>query len=53
MDDLFDDFLEYDVTMGADEIKCPNCGKNIAISLFFDETVECGMMLERGMSAVV
>lgn len=25
MDDLFDEFLENDFTMGADEVKCPHC----------------------------
>ena len=35
MDNLFDDFLEYDATMGADEIKYPNCNKNVYISPFF------------------
>jgi len=34
MDNLFNDFLEYDVTMGADEIICPNCVKTF-ISAYF------------------
>jgi len=41
MDDLFDEFLEYDFTMGADVVRCPNCGTDVPCSLFFDDEVEC------------
>ena len=35
MDDLFDEFLEYDLTMGADVVPCPHCGTEVQCSLFF------------------
>jgi len=35
--DLFDEFMEYDFTMGADVVKCPHCGADMPCSLFFDE----------------
>ena len=41
MNDLLDDFLEYDITMGADIVKCPHCGADVPSSLFFDDEVEC------------
>lgn len=41
MDDLFDEFLEYDVGMGGETVKCPNCGADVPCSLFFDNEVEC------------
>jgi len=41
MDDLFDEFFEYDVVMGADVVKCPHCGKDVPRSLFFDDEIEC------------
>jgi len=41
VDDLFDEFLEYDFTMGADVVICPYCGGEVACSLFFDDEVEC------------
>ena len=51
MDDLFDEFLGYDFTMGADVIKCPHCGKDVPCSLFFDndeiECPECGKQFKR------
>ena len=25
-DDAFEDFLEFDLTMGAEVVKCPHCG---------------------------
>ncbi|MFY9402878.1 MAG: hypothetical protein WAQ07_05680 [Candidatus Omnitrophota bacterium] len=25
MDDVFDEFMEYDFTMGSDVVKCPHC----------------------------
>lgn len=40
-DDLFDEFMEYDFTMGADVVKCPHCGVDVPCSLFFDNAVEC------------
>jgi len=40
-DDLFDEFLEYDFTTGADVVRCPNCGTDVSCSLFFDDEVEC------------
>ena len=40
-DDLFDEFLEFDLTMGADVVKCPHCGAEVSKSLFFDDEVEC------------
>lgn len=41
MDDLFDEFIEYDFTMGADIVKCPHCGADVPSSLFFDNEAEC------------
>lgn len=40
-DDSFDEFMEYDFTMGADIVKCPYCGVDVPYSLFFDNEVEC------------
>jgi len=41
MDDLFDEFIEYDLTMGADIVKCSHCGADVPCSLFFDDETEC------------
>lgn len=41
MDDLLDDFLEYDATMGADVVKCPHCGSTVQCSLLLDDEIEC------------
>lgn len=41
MDDLFDEFSEYDFTMGADMVKCPHCGTDVQCSLFINNEVEC------------
>ncbi|GEM_PF-1247319 len=41
MNDLFDEFLEYDFTMGVDVVKCPHCGGDVQCSLFIDSEVEC------------
>ena len=41
MDDLLDDFLEYDATMGADVVKCPHCGSVMQCSLLLDDEIEC------------
>ena len=32
MTDPFEEFLEYDFTMGSDTIKCPKCGEEIEIN---------------------
>jgi hypothetical protein len=40
-DDLFDQFLGYDFTMGADVVKCPDCETNGPCNLFFDDEVTC------------
>ncbi len=40
-DDLFDEFLEYDLAMGADVVKCPHCETEVQCSLFIDNEVEC------------
>jgi len=40
MDDL-DEFLEFDFTIGADVVKCPNCGTDVPYSLFFDDGDKC------------
>jgi len=50
MDDLFDEFLEFDVSMGADVVKCPHCGSEVSCSLFLDDEIECpdcGKILRR------
>ena len=41
MPDELDEFFEYDATMGADVVKCPYCGADVASSLFFDDEAEC------------
>jgi len=41
MDDLFDEFMECDFTIGADAVKCPHCRAAVPYSLFFDNEVEC------------
>ena len=50
MDDLFDEFLEYDFAMGADVVKCPHCGADVPCSLFLDNKVvecsECGKKIK-------
>ena len=40
MDDL-DDFIEFDLAMGADVVKCPHCGASVPCSLLFDDEVVC------------
>ena len=40
-DDLFDEFMEYDLTMGSDVVTCPHCGADVPCSLFFDDEVDC------------
>ncbi|MBU1043577.1 MAG: hypothetical protein KJ915_04165 [Candidatus Omnitrophica bacterium] len=40
-DDLFDEFLEYDVLMGGDIISCPYCSEEVACSLFFEDQAQC------------
>ncbi len=47
MDDSFDEFLEYDFTMGADVVKCPHCGADVPRSLFLDDKVECPKCREK------
>jgi len=39
--DPLDKFMEYDVTMGSDVVKCPQCGADVPCSLFFDDEVKC------------
>lgn len=41
MEDIFDEFMEYDFAMGADLVTCPYCGADVQSSLFFDDPVEC------------
>jgi DNA-directed RNA polymerase subunit RPC12/RpoP len=41
MDDLFDEFIEYDFIMGADVVECPYCGAAVSRSLLFDDKIEC------------
>ena len=40
-DDPLDEFLEYDLAMGADIMKCPHCGTDVPCSLFFDNETVC------------
>ncbi|MCD6134682.1 MAG: hypothetical protein J7J25_04150 [Candidatus Omnitrophica bacterium] len=40
-DDLFDEFLEYDLSLGADMVKCPYCGAQVNCSLLADEEIHC------------
>ncbi|MBU1996194.1 MAG: hypothetical protein KKF78_03450 [Candidatus Omnitrophica bacterium] len=47
MDDLFDEFFEYDVLMGGDIKKCPHCGVEVSSSLLLDDEVECPECGER------
>ena len=41
VDDLFDEFIEYDFVAGADVVKCPHCDADVPCSLFFDNEAEC------------
>lgn len=41
MIDLLDEFFEFDVTMGADVVKCPHCCADVPCSLILDDEVEC------------
>jgi DNA-directed RNA polymerase subunit RPC12/RpoP len=41
MIDPFEEFLEYDFTMGGDTIKCPECSTEVPYSLFFDNKTKC------------
>lgn len=41
MNDLLDEFFEFDATMGADVVKCPHCGADVSSSLFIDDMIEC------------
>lgn len=50
IDDLFDEFMKYDFTMGANVVKCPHCGVDVPCSLFFDneaERPECGKKIKK------
>ena len=40
-DELFDEFLEYDVIMGLDTIACPHCSTEVSCDLFFDDQAQC------------
>ena len=41
-DDFLDDFLAYDLTFGADEVKCPHCGELVSCSMLIDDgEIEC------------
>ena len=41
MTDPLDELFEFDVTMGADMVKCPHCGADVSCSLFLDDEVDC------------
>ena len=42
MSGSLDDFMEFDFTMGADEVKCPYCGEKVSISVLLDEDeIQC------------
>jgi endogenous inhibitor of DNA gyrase (YacG/DUF329 family) len=41
MADLIDDFFEFDMTVGADLVKCPHCGSQVSRSLLLGEDVKC------------
>jgi len=51
MEDLFVEFIGYDLTMGADVIKCSHCGKKVPYSVLFDEDEidcpECGKVIKK------
>jgi uncharacterized Zn-finger protein len=36
-----DEFFEFDVTMGAEAVKCSYCGAAVSCSLLLDDEVEC------------
>ena len=51
MKDPFDEFMEYDFSMGADAVNCPRCGAVVGINAFFDDEVvcpHCGSRFENG-----
>jgi DNA-directed RNA polymerase subunit RPC12/RpoP len=41
MPDPLDDFIEFDLTMGADVVKCLHCGANVPCGLLIDDEVVC------------
>jgi hypothetical protein len=41
MDDIFNEFMGYDFTLGEDMVKYPNCGSDVPCSLFFDDECVC------------
>jgi uncharacterized Zn-finger protein len=51
VDDFLDDFMGYDFAMGADETKCPHCGREVSLSLFMGEDESdcpsCGKTFKR------
>jgi DNA-directed RNA polymerase subunit RPC12/RpoP len=50
MFDPFHDFIEFDLTMGADVVKCPHCGADVPCSLLVDDEVvcpQCGKSLKK------
>ena len=41
INDSLDDFMEFDFAVGADIVKCPQCGADVPCSLLFEDEVEC------------
>ena len=41
-DDFFEDLVAYDIFIGLDETRCPNCGESISSSLIMgNNEIEC------------
>ncbi len=40
-DDLYDEFLEYDILMCGDIISCPHCSTEVSCSLFLEGQAQC------------
>jgi DNA-directed RNA polymerase subunit RPC12/RpoP len=48
--DDFDQFIEYDFTMGSDEVECPHCKERVPVSLMDGDEIlcpKCGMTFMR------
>jgi len=40
-DDSFDELIDIDLAIGADEVKCPRCKALVPCSILFDDEIKC------------